>query len=387
MNALADASFRAHTFSMAGAYQTYAAHAFAADSSQEPIEGEVFFTARSMTFRSGETLIDIPLSELSVELDNGGDGRVIFRQAGQGGWTIATCDTEVLECRSVPQIAEIASRLESQIVRREISRRVKLVLIFFVGSGLVLWLGMVAVGAMVRSIVAKVPPELEKKYGSDCLAEVKTEFKLVEDTNMVAELAAVAQPLLDVMPKGHEWQFYVIDEEYPNAFALPGGHILITTGLLEMTEKPEELLGVLAHELAHVTQKHGFRKLVASAGPLLVLQVFVSGNNGALAIVGGGSALLVAQSFSQEYEKEADDTGWEYLLKARIDPRGMIEIFRKMQADEATEGGGMGLPKAFHSHPDFAKRLARIESKWKRLSRKSGFLDLSEKSVPKPQQP
>ena len=64
---------------MAGAYQTYAAHAFAADSSQEPIEGEVFFTARSMTFRRGETLIDIPLSELNVELDHSGDGRVIFR--------------------------------------------------------------------------------------------------------------------------------------------------------------------------------------------------------------------------------------------------------------------------------------------------------------------
>lgn len=319
---------------MARAYQTYAAHAFTPDAGQDPIEGEIFFTTLSMTFRADETIIDVPLSELTAELDSAGDGRVIFRQSGPEGWTIATHDTSVLECRSVPQIAEIAGELESRLTRREISRRVKMVAVFFAGAGLVLWLGMLGVGAMVRSIVAKVPPEVERKIGSESLEEIKTEFEFVQDTNVAAQLAATAQPLLNVMPKGQQWQFYVIDEEYPNAFALPGGHILITTGLLEMTDRPEQLLGVLAHELAHVTEKHGFRKLVASAGPLLVLQVFVSGNNGALAVLGGGSALLVAQSFSQEYEKEADDAGWQYLVKARIDPRGMLEIFRKLQREQ-----------------------------------------------------
>ena len=369
---------------MAGAYQTYAAHAFAADSSQEPIEGEIFFTTRSMTFRSGETLIDILLSELNVELDNSGDGRVIFRQARQDGWTIATCDTEVLECRSVPQIAEIASRLESQLVRREISRRVKMVLIFFVGCGLLLWLGMVAVGAMVRSIVAKVPPSLEKEYGSECFEELKEQIVLLENTNLVAELVTVAEPLLKVMPKTQEWQFYVVVQRTPNAFALPGGYIVVTTGMLKLAKRPEELLGVLAHELAHVTEKHGFRGQVAAAGPLLVCQVFVRGQSGATALLGGGSAFLVAQSFSQEYEKEADDIGWDYMVKAKIDPRGMIDIFRKLQAYEMKHEGPSILPQAFESHPDTAKRIARLEAKWKRLSQKSDFLDLSDTSVPKP---
>ncbi len=368
---------------MAGAYQTYAAHAFAADSSQEPIEGEVFFTARSMTFRSGDTLIDIPLSELNVELDSAGDGRVIFRQAGEGAWTIATCDTEVLECRSVPQIAEIASELESTLVRREISRRVKMVLIFFAGAGLLLWLGMVAVGAMVRSVVAKVPPGVEKEYGSKCLEELKEDLIIVEDTNLVAELATVAEPLLKVMPRPQQWQFYVVGQRSPNAFALPGGYILVTTGMLKLAERPEELLGVLAHELAHVTEKHGFRGQVAAAGPFLVFQVFMRGQSGTPALLGGGSALLVAQSFSQEYEKEADDVGWDYMVKANIDPRGMIDVFRKLQAYEMKHEGKSILPQAFESHPDVAKRIARLEAKWKRLPNKSGFADLNDRSVPK----
>ncbi len=386
MNALAGGPVRAHTLAMAGAYQTYAAHAFAADSSQEPIEGEIFFTARSMTFRSGETLIDIPLSELNVELDRAGDGRVIFRQACEGGWTIATCDTEVLECRSVPQIAEISSRVESQLVRREISRRVKMVLIFFVGAVLVSWLGMVAVGAMVRSIVANLPSSVEKEYGRKCLKELKEQkITFLENTNLVAELVTVAEPLLQVMPKAQEWQFYVVPSRTPNAFALPGGHVMVTTGLLKFAERPEELLAVLAHELAHVTEKHGFRKQVASAGPLLVFQVFLSGQSGATTLLlSGGSALLVTQSFSQEYEKEADDIGWDYMVKAKIDPRGMIDVFRKLRAYEMKHGGQSPLPKAFESHPDVAKRIARLEAKWNRLPQKSGFLDLSGKSVPNP---
>jgi predicted Zn-dependent protease len=140
---------------------------------------------------------------------------------------------------------------------------------------------------------------------------------------------------------------------------------------------------VLAHELAHVTEKHGFRGQVAAAGPFLVFQVFMRGQSGTPALLGGGSALLVAQSFSQEYEKEADDVGWDYMVKANIDPRGMIDVFRKLQAYEMKHEGKSILPQAFESHPDVAKRIARLEAKWKRLPKKSGFTDLSNRSVPK----
>jgi beta-barrel assembly-enhancing protease len=175
-----------------------------------------------------------------------------------------------------------------------------------------------------------------------------------------------------------------LPSEPPNAFALPGGYILVTTGMLTLAKRPEELLGVLAHELAHVTEKHGFRHQVASVGPLLVCQVFMGGQSGITDLLGGGSAFLVAQSFSQEYEKEADEVGWDYMVKAKIDPRGMIDVFRKLQAYEMKHGGESFLPKAFESHPDVAKRIARLETKWKRLPQKSGFLDLSDQSVPNP---
>ena len=360
---------------MAKAYQQFQARAFHAEAPNEPLDGLIFFTATALSFRAGETGIDIPLNRLEAELENAADGRAIFRDSRQAEWTITTSDMEVLEFNSVPAIAELCEQLERQETRREWSRRTRLVLWFVIGSVLVLWLGMLATGAMVRAIVAKIPPEMEQKLGKEVLDELRTEFKFVDDGNHMAQLTEIAQPLLRALPGKQTWQFYIVDEVDPNAFALPGGHIVVTTGMLKMVQRPEQLLGVVAHEVAHVTHKHGFRQVIASAGPFIIFQVFMGG--GQMAALAGGSAFLVQQSFSQEYEKEADDVGWDYLVKANIDPRGMIEVFEKMKNDPMVLLGAL-VPKALQSHPDLDKRIERLNKKWKKLSRKNGFTELGE---------
>jgi beta-barrel assembly-enhancing protease len=149
--------------------------------------------------------------------------------------------------------------------------------------------------------------------------------------------------------------------------------------MLAMVERPEELLGVVAHEVAHVTHKHGFRQVIASAGPFFIFQVFLGGGgqSSAMSAIAGGSAFLVQQSFSQEYETEADDAGWQYLVKANIDPRGMIAVFEKMKNMDAAGNIGDIVPKALQSHPDLDKRIARLNAKWKKLPRKTGFTELA----------
>ena len=145
-----------------------------------------------------------------------------------------------------------------------------------------------------------------------------------------------------------------------------------------MADRPEELLGVIAHEVAHVTQKHGIRKAIASAGPFLIFRVFLGGNSRGLAgVVGGASDLLIRQSFSQAYETEADDLGWRTLVAAKIDPRGMTTMFEKLQAHERQQRTGHGVPQAFASHPALEKRIARLEAKWRKQPEKTGFLDLT----------
>ena len=306
---------------MAKAYQQFEARAFHADFGNEAIEGTILFTATLLSFRGATCSVDFPLARLQAEMDKEGDGRLILHDPAQPDWTIATSDMEVLEFTSVPAIAGACEQLEAHGTRRELSRRMKIVACFVVGAILVLWLGMLATGAMVRAIVAKIPPETERELGKGVLQDLKGEFSFIDNSNEVARITEAARPLLQALPANQKWQFYLVNDKDPNAFALPGGHIVVTSGMIELVKRPEELLGVVAHEVAHVTQKHAFRQMIASAGPFIIFQVFLGGGkSGAMSAVAGGSAFLVQQSFSQEYEKEADDVGWDYLLKANIDP-------------------------------------------------------------------
>jgi predicted Zn-dependent protease len=195
----------------------------------------------------------------------------------------------------------------------------------------------------------------------------------------------LAQPLIKVLPENRRnLKFFILDNPYPNAFALPGGYVVVHSGLLQMTDTPEELLGVLAHEIAHETQRHVIRHRIAAAGPLVIFGVFMHSHSGAGNLLALGSGLMIYQGFSQEYETEADDVGWKYLVAANIDPRGMIDTFKKLKAAEDSTGFTHMMPQAFASHPALAKRIARLEGRWKKLDRKIGFLQIDPVSWPKP---
>jgi predicted Zn-dependent protease len=98
-------------------------------------------------------------------------------------------------------------------------------------------------------------------------------------------------------------------------------------------------------------------------------------NSGLLGVLAGGSQLLVSQSFSQDYEFEADDVGWQYLVAARIDPRGLSDMLRKLKAEQEKMLLAQVAPQAFSSHPATDKRLRRLDRKWEKLKDKSGFIE------------
>jgi predicted Zn-dependent protease len=212
--------------------------------------------------------------------------------------------------------------------------------------------------------------------GDAALAELKQEETFISDTKLLAKLDQAVGPLVSALPKtASQYKFYLMQHPLPNAFALPGGHVVVTTGLLEMAARPEELAGVVAHEIAHVTQKHAFREAISSYGPALIFKLFASGGSGLLGMLGGTSELLVSQSFSQEYELEADAVGWQTLVDAHIDPRGLAEMLTKFKALERGMGREPGLT-AFNSHPAVEKRIRRLDDKWRKLKNKSGFIEL-----------
>ena len=162
---------------------------------------------------------------------------------------------------------------------------------------------------------------------------------------MVARLEAA-----DKKP-AYSFDVSVLDADLVNAFALPGGFIVVTTGLIRQCGTQDELAGVLAHEMAHVTERHSTRRLVGDHFFAFVLKLLTGGGDIA-AIAGSAGKALVSSKFSREAEREADILGVRRLALAGINPEGIALFFEKLPKKEA-EGSRFGY---LDSHPRMQDR-------------------------------
>ena len=135
-----------------------------------------------------------------------------------------------------------------------------------------------------------------------------------------------------------------------NAYACPGDHLVVYTSLVGACTQPEELCGVLAHELAHITSGHVMRKLIKEIG-LTTLTVLVSGNGGGEAF-GEVMRVLSSTAYDRSLEQEADDLAVTYLLQAGIDPRPLGDFLLRISEDEEMPS----FTEWISTHPDSEKR-------------------------------
>ena len=355
---------------------TFVAHASHAGEGTEAADGRIVFDRWRLRFESPALTIEIPLTRLQIEIVESEAGAICFRDAEQPDWAVYTFDSNILAHSPLLEQAHTRNQIKALQSQRDVKRRLKITFAVLASFALVALLVSLLMGMIVRSLVARIPVKWEQDLGDTLMAEVKQQARFVQDPRFLARLDRAVDPLVSTLPKtGFEFKFHVLEHPMPNACALPGGHVLVTTALLELADRPEEIAGVVAHELAHVTQKHLFRKVISSAGPYLMFKIFFRGGGGLLGTVSEGSQLLVGQGFSQEYELEADAVGWDSLVAAHIDPRGMIEMLGKLKAFQHNIGADAQI-HAFSSHPATAKRIERLEAKWKKLKDKTGFVPL-----------
>ncbi len=190
------------------------------------------------------------------------------------------------------------------------------------------------------------------------------------DRNFGAYVRTIGQSLARVSETPNlSYTFTVLNDPKVNAFAVPGGYVYVTRGLLALADNEAEMAGVLAHEIGHVAARHTaerYSQAVAANLGLTVLGVLgsaagVPASVGTLASFGAQAYL---QSFSREQELEADMLGVRYMTRAGYDPRAMISFFRKLQGHDALEAALSGKREAadrFHimsTHPRTADRIA-----------------------------
>jgi predicted Zn-dependent protease len=237
-----------------------------------------------------------------------------------------------------------------------------------------------AIGLLVRGathvLVAHAPIAWEEQLTDKVIAEHPKIFVVETNDTRLAMVTRLVARIADALPpaeRRYQFRVVLIDRREPNAFALPGGRIFVFTGLLDRVQRPEELAGVLAHEMAHVTHRHGLRKLIAGSGPYYVLRLFVSDQQEVLSAISAGSQMLVNQYYSRDVEREADTIGWHYLVAANIDPRGMVDFFQLLTESENSSV----IPQMFRSHPATSERIASLSRLWEKSDRQTGFVDLS----------
>ncbi len=203
--------------------------------------------------------------------------------------------------------------------------------------------------------------ELGKKFK----VLVKSHLPIIEDpeiTNYVRDLVARLQSFIPPQPFPFETD--VVRSNSLNAFATPGGNIFVYTGLLLNLENESEVAGVLAHELAHVTQRHVAKRIEAaqkisllSITGILAALLLGKGEGKEALLLGGAAASQAAMlDYSRADEREADQQGIQYLTKAGFSPWGLPHAFEEINKQQWRSGGG-DLPQYLSTHPDAQQRI------------------------------
>lgn len=210
----------------------------------------------------------------------------------------------------------------------------------------------------------------EKMMGEAVVRNIRRAGKLVDDPLLTEYINNLGNKLVSVSDNHHyQFKFFIVDEKSINAFALPGGFIGVHYGLILASRNESELASVLAHEIAHVTQRHHARaydlgKTYETPVLAALIAAIILGANGnelgqaALASIAGGTAQL-AVNFTRRNEKEADRLGITMLNKAGYDAHSMATFFEQMY-NESRLYGSQG-PEFLRTHPVSQNRMAEAK--------------------------
>lgn len=208
--------------------------------------------------------------------------------------------------------------------------------------------------ALAGWLVGFVPASADETVGESAWEQLAPEASRCTNPEALAYVESVAAPLLENLEDDRfQFRFAVIDRPEINAFALPGGFVAVHMGLLEAAESGDEVAAVLAHEIHHVTERHGMVRVLRTAGGRVILGLVLGwGDVGALAQYGGSLANL---SYDRDQEREADEKGLALLMRAGIDPSALGTFFSRVKEKHGDAAGAL---EFLSTHPGHDERVA-----------------------------
>lgn len=302
---------------------------------------------------SGALLQAWPLAELRTVRDPGfGDGIVFFRD----GHDEARLNVQSAE--DAAALAALAPNLRRVRVAKGTWRRVVL---WSAGSaGALALLLLVILPGLAENLAGLVPPKREEAMGRQVVAQMERVLGSHQGSGVCRDPAGLRalQKMSDRLTAGldlpYPLKLQVLRHPMVNAFATPGGHVVIVSGLLEAADSPEEVAGVLAHEIGHVANRDPLRIALRTAGSAGILSMVFGDFAGGTVVVLLSEQLMRA-SYTRKAEAAADDFAFALLEEAGLPSEGVAVFFDKLKD---RHGDVDGVSEYLSSHPNLASRAA-----------------------------
>ncbi len=194
---------------------------------------------------------------------------------------------------------------------------------------------LIVFAAALVAVACDVSTDQEAQMGEEYAREINAQLPIVDDPAINQYLTELGDSIARHTSRSDlDWHFYLVNSRQVNAFSLPGGYVYVNRGLIDMTDRLDELAGTLGHEIGHVIQRHSVKQMESSQKVGIVATIACTLTNacnsglGQAAINIGGSAIIARHSRHDEFQ--ADSEGVENVLRVGIDPEGIPGLFQTL---------------------------------------------------------
>jgi Zn-dependent protease with chaperone function len=222
--------------------------------------------------------------------------------------------------------------------------------------GTILLLYLVVVPFLGEKASYLVPQSTEISMGEEMYSSIISAYKV--DEKKTEQINAFAKEIN--FNTDYPIQITVVESKEQNAFAMPGGHIIVYSEILKNMHSPEQLVALLSHETSHITLRHTTKSLCKSIATAMVLSILISDVNGIAGALIQNADNLKSLSYSRSLEEEADKVGLDIMIANKINPKGMIQLFEQLKSAHDID-----IPEFISTHPVSDTRISYIKEKIK----------------------
>ena len=323
--------------------------------------GKIQLGSGQVTLVTKEENYSLEASKVKIKVGGASD-RIVFFSEKEDGLVLYSNDLEILKDSFWYKFDETKTQIEFWKTKKKKSRNAffaGIILFFFLTS--LIFSGL---GGLKKMVIKAIPLKAERKIGDLLIENMKKSGEIVKSEKLTKDINKLLE-FFDprVIKEREEMTLHLSRNGQVNAFALPGGHIVINFGLISKSNRVEEVLGVLAHEMAHVTQRHILNNVIDSLGLFTIVQLFVGDFSGAAAVILTKGQFLLQRKFSRSFEAEADRIGFNYLISSGLDPSGLKDFFQFLKKESKVENS-----KAISflsTHPLYEDRIKQMDQLFK----------------------